>query len=120
MHNVGSTDPQPTQRRYAEAWGWGPEHIEVIDDDLGLSGDAASHRPGYQRLLKGIEAVSSALSSSPTNRGSVGPATLERIATEIVALMDAGFTVLVDSGRMVRTGAMSVYMKAVEDSSQLS
>jgi DNA invertase Pin-like site-specific DNA recombinase len=56
MHNVGSTEAQRAQRRYAEAWGWASADIELIDDDLGLSGAAANHRPGYQRLLKDIEA----------------------------------------------------------------
>src|SRR5512140_3665727 len=57
MNNLGSTDAQRAQRRYAEAWGWSPDLIEMIDDDLGLSGAAASHRQGYQRLLKDIEAA---------------------------------------------------------------
>lgn len=71
VNNVGSTDAQRAQRRYAEAWGWSPELIEVIDDDLGLSGSAAGHRPGYQRLVKdiGMDLVGAVLLSDESRLG---------------------------------------------------
>src|SRR6266404_5435119 len=56
LNNVGSTEYQRNQRRYAEAWGWALDRVEVVDDDLGLSGTSPDHRPGYQRLLRDIEA----------------------------------------------------------------
>jgi DNA invertase Pin-like site-specific DNA recombinase len=55
QHNTGSTDYQRGQVRYAHAWGWPAERTETIDTDLGLSGAAAHHRPGYQRLVAEIE-----------------------------------------------------------------
>lgn len=54
MVNVGSTGYQRNQVQHARDLGW-PEHlIEVFDQDLGLSGLTAEHRPAYQRLLKEI------------------------------------------------------------------
>jgi DNA invertase Pin-like site-specific DNA recombinase len=55
QHNTGSTDYQRGQIRYPQGWGWPAERIETIDTDLGLSGAAAHHRPGYQRLVAQIE-----------------------------------------------------------------
>lgn len=52
--NTGSTDYQRDQARYPLAWGWPPERVETIDCDLGLSGAAPDHRPGYQRLTREI------------------------------------------------------------------
>jgi hypothetical protein len=46
---TGSTGHQRDQREFARHWGWPEEAIEVIDDDLGLSG-ASGNRPGFQRL----------------------------------------------------------------------
>src|SRR5215472_13910898 len=31
--------------------GWRPEAVEIIDTDLGLTGTAAAHRAGFQRLV---------------------------------------------------------------------
>src|SRR5262249_57708267 len=47
---------ESTARQYAlvdraAALGWPPEHVTVIDDDLGLSGQSAEGRLGFQRLL---------------------------------------------------------------------
>jgi DNA invertase Pin-like site-specific DNA recombinase len=47
---------ESTARQYALAGraadlGWLPERIEVIDDDLGKSGQSAEGRLGFQRLL---------------------------------------------------------------------
>jgi DNA invertase Pin-like site-specific DNA recombinase len=55
QHNTGSTDYQRGQIRYPQGWGWPAERIHTIDTDLGLSGSAAHHRPGYQRLVAQIE-----------------------------------------------------------------
>ena len=55
QHNTGSTDYQRGQVRYPQRWGWPAERIETIDTDLGLSGSAGHHRPGYQRLVAQIE-----------------------------------------------------------------
>src|SRR5215468_4871040 len=47
---------ESTARQYAlvdraAALGWPPEHVTVIDDDLGKSGQSIEGRPGFQRLL---------------------------------------------------------------------
>lgn len=52
--NTGSTDFQRRLADYARALGWPEDRIDINDSDLGLSGAAAEHRPGYQRLLEGI------------------------------------------------------------------
>jgi len=46
-----STRLQYGLRRRAEALGWTPERVRVIDDDLGKSGASAVDRPGFQRLV---------------------------------------------------------------------
>jgi DNA invertase Pin-like site-specific DNA recombinase len=48
--------PESTARQYglaaeAERLGWAASRIEVIDDDLGLSGRTASNRSGYRELV---------------------------------------------------------------------
>ncbi|MBX9581359.1 MAG: recombinase family protein [Gemmataceae bacterium] len=50
---------ESTARQYALAgraaeFGWPPERVQVIDDDLGKSGQSAEGRPGFQRLLAEI------------------------------------------------------------------
>src|SRR5260221_8096650 len=51
--------PESTRRQYqlaerAAALGWPQPRIQVIDDDLGLSGAHSSGREGFQRLLAAI------------------------------------------------------------------
>jgi DNA invertase Pin-like site-specific DNA recombinase len=38
----------------AHALGWAPQHVVVIDDDLGKSGATAEGRPGFQRLVAAV------------------------------------------------------------------
>lgn len=52
--NKGSTDSQRAQGELAIAWGWAREQVDVIDDDLGLSGTSTDHRPGFQRMVQEI------------------------------------------------------------------
>ncbi len=49
---TGSTTHQRNQKEYALRWGWPEAAIEVIDQDLGLSGTSGDRRRGWQRLLK--------------------------------------------------------------------
>jgi DNA invertase Pin-like site-specific DNA recombinase len=49
--NQESTARQYDLKRRAQALGWGSDQIEVIDEDLGLSGSTASERTGFQRLV---------------------------------------------------------------------
>jgi DNA invertase Pin-like site-specific DNA recombinase len=56
QQNEGSTEFQRAQREFAPELGWAPELIDVNEDDLGLTGSAAAHRAGYQRLLAEIRA----------------------------------------------------------------
>src|SRR5438034_6063844 len=46
-----STARQHDLKRRAQALGWAPEQIVVIDEDLGLSGASAVERSGFQRLV---------------------------------------------------------------------
>ena len=46
-----STRLQYGLRRRAEALGWAPERVRVIDDDLGKSGSSAVDRTGFQHLV---------------------------------------------------------------------
>ncbi len=52
--NTGSTDYQRGQANHARLWGWPEDLIEINCDDLGLSGVAADHRPGYKYMLEEI------------------------------------------------------------------
>jgi len=61
LNDVGSTESQRNQRRYAEAWGWAADRIEVIDDDLGLSGASRA------------TALASSAYSSKSRQGSLEP-----------------------------------------------
>lgn len=51
LENRESTDRQYQLTARAEALGWRPDRVLVIDDDLGLSGRTAADRAGFQRLL---------------------------------------------------------------------
>ncbi len=50
--NTGSTAHQRYQAEYARQWGWPESAIEIIDEDLGLSGTSVTDRMGWQRLLR--------------------------------------------------------------------
>src|SRR5713101_8901482 len=71
VNNRGSTEYQLAQRRYPEAWGWRSEQIEVVDEDLGMTGAAAHHRRGYLRILEEMKAgrVGGVFVSDPTRLG---------------------------------------------------
>lgn len=49
-----STRLQYGLRRRAEGWGWPPERVLIIDDDLGKSGTSAVGRTGFQRLVSEV------------------------------------------------------------------
>jgi DNA invertase Pin-like site-specific DNA recombinase len=49
--NIESTQLQYDLVRKAQAFGWHSDRIEVIDDDLGVSGSSTHGRSGFQRLL---------------------------------------------------------------------
>lgn len=51
LRNQESTRLQYALRDRALALGWSTDRIEIIDDDLGLSGAEAEGRPGFQRLV---------------------------------------------------------------------
>lgn len=52
--NVESTQLQYSLARLAKAYGWPSDQIEIIDDDLGVSGKSLEGRTGFQRLLAEI------------------------------------------------------------------
>src|SRR5438128_1964060 len=51
--NQGSTEFQRSQADHARSYGW-PDPM-IIEADLGLSGAAAAHRPGYQFILREVQ-----------------------------------------------------------------
>jgi DNA invertase Pin-like site-specific DNA recombinase len=51
LENRESTALQYGLRSRAIQWGWPPERVLVIDEDLGCSGASAEGRAGFQRLL---------------------------------------------------------------------
>jgi DNA invertase Pin-like site-specific DNA recombinase len=51
LENRESTALQYGLRSRAIQWGWPPEQVLVIDEDLGCSGASAEGRAGFQRLL---------------------------------------------------------------------
>jgi DNA invertase Pin-like site-specific DNA recombinase len=50
-HNLESTKLQYSQDKRAEALGWEPDQIRVIDIDLGKSGKSIENRPGFNELM---------------------------------------------------------------------
>jgi DNA invertase Pin-like site-specific DNA recombinase len=49
--NLGSTDVQRRLADRAREWGWPNSRIDIIDDDLGVSGSHAGFRQGFSRML---------------------------------------------------------------------
>ena len=49
--NIESTQMQYRLVDRAAAMGWSEDRIEVIDDDLGMSGRSAEYRLGFQRMI---------------------------------------------------------------------
>ena len=53
-HNIESTQLQYQLADRAEAYGWPKPRIEIIDEDLGVSGRSIEGRGGFQRLLSEV------------------------------------------------------------------
>ena len=51
QHNLESQRRQYALVDHARALGW--QEVDVIDDDLGISG-SGTHRPGFERLLRSL------------------------------------------------------------------
>jgi DNA invertase Pin-like site-specific DNA recombinase len=49
--NIESTEMQYRLVERAAAMGWSDDRIEVIDDDLGMSGRSVEYRVGFQRMI---------------------------------------------------------------------
>ena len=54
LANRESTHLQYQLRDMALELGWGPERIEIIDEDLGVSGAGEVHRSGFERLTLAV------------------------------------------------------------------
>lgn len=54
QESLGSIEHQRRQRDYARQWGWPEDRIEVVEQDLGLSGTSAEGREGLQRVMKRV------------------------------------------------------------------
>ncbi len=50
-HHRESTERQYNLRQRAQALGWPPEAVVVIDQDQGRTATSAEHRQGFQRLV---------------------------------------------------------------------
>lgn len=54
ISNQESLRLQYALRERAQRLGWHPEHVEIIDADLGLTGASAQHRLGFQELVSKV------------------------------------------------------------------
>jgi DNA invertase Pin-like site-specific DNA recombinase len=54
VENIESTQRQYALRDRAIALGWPNERIHIIDDDLGISGEYADNRDGFQHLVSEV------------------------------------------------------------------
>src|SRR5579864_5306803 len=54
VENIESTQRQYALRDRAIALGWPNERIHIIDDDLGISGEHADNRDGFQHLVSEV------------------------------------------------------------------
>src|SRR5262245_24939474 len=54
-HSTGSTALQRDLPGVLQAWGWSPEAISMIDEDLGISGSHAGVRQGFNSLIRRVE-----------------------------------------------------------------
>ena len=54
QHNRESQEIQYRLAQRAEALGWLPEQIRIIDADLGLSGESGRYRQGFQELVTAL------------------------------------------------------------------
>jgi DNA invertase Pin-like site-specific DNA recombinase len=52
--NIESTQLQYDLGRLAQSYGWPDNRVEIIDDDLGISGKSVEGRSGFRRLLAEI------------------------------------------------------------------
>lgn len=52
--NRESTRQQYRLREQAEQLGWAPERIEIVDEDLGVSGSGLERRPGFARMTRQV------------------------------------------------------------------
>jgi DNA invertase Pin-like site-specific DNA recombinase len=52
QHNTGSTARQYNLYDLALHWGWAPERIIVVDNDLGVSGSKSGVRLGFAQMLQ--------------------------------------------------------------------
>src|SRR5215813_5151041 len=51
-HHTGSTARQYALQDLAAAWGWPPERIIVVDNDLGVSGSKIGVRMGFPQMIE--------------------------------------------------------------------
>src|ERR1700732_1709800 len=54
VENIESTQRQYALRDRAVALGWPNERIHIIDEDLGISGEHAGNRDGFQHLVSEV------------------------------------------------------------------
>jgi DNA invertase Pin-like site-specific DNA recombinase len=96
--NTGSTEYQRSLAAVAQSYGWPDSLIEVIDEDLGMSGSSSERRTGWQRLqmLVGAKRI-----------GAVFVATISRLSRQLIdfevfrLIAAANNTLIYTDGRFV-------------------
>jgi len=106
--HTGSTADQLKLADLARQWGWSDSRIEVIDDDLGLSGTSAQNRTGLQRLFEEMD------------RGEVGLVLVREVSRISRNPHDAEIFLkkLIDNGILLHANGQ-LYDGATEDLAQL-
>jgi DNA invertase Pin-like site-specific DNA recombinase len=54
LHHRESTDRQYKLRDMAVSFGWRPDQVKIIDEDLGVSGDGTADRSGFDRIIRDV------------------------------------------------------------------
>jgi len=92
--HTGSTEYQRKLAELALAYGWQPEQIILIEDDLGRSGTGVGHRPGWtkmeQLIVSGTVKVVIAANTSRLSRNLIDLIQLFALAAryEVVLIVD--------------------------------
>ena len=92
--NVGSTAVQRDLPSMLETWGWSSGQIEVIENDLGVSGSIPGHREGFTYLLEqmsaGIVGIVAVTDSSRLARNLQDLAAFDQVARQHDVLLASG------------------------------
>ena len=71
-NNIESTQLQYRLADRAQVYGWAESRIEIIDDDLGISGRSTEGRSGFQRLMAEVALGAGTMGTRHMLRSSFG------------------------------------------------